>query len=43
MDFNFGAEGYGTQFKNAVKEGVYQISLGRLWRVAGALGQLRGD
>ena len=28
MDFNFGAEGYGTQFKNAVKEGVYQISLG---------------
>ena len=28
MDFNFGAEGYGTTFKNAVKEGVYQISLG---------------
>src|SRR5215467_10875029 len=27
-DFNFGAEGYGTQFKNAVKEGVYQISMG---------------
>jgi len=28
MDFNFGAEGYGTQFKNAVKDGVYQISMG---------------
>ena len=28
MDFNFGAEGYGTQFKNAVKEGEYRISLG---------------
>jgi len=28
MDFNFGAEGYGTKFKSAVKEGFYQIGLG---------------
>jgi choline dehydrogenase-like flavoprotein len=28
MDFHFGAEGYGTKFKNAVKEGFYQIGLG---------------
>ena len=28
MDFNFGAEGYGAQFKNAVKEGEYLISMG---------------
>ena len=28
MDFNFAAEGYGTTFKNAVKEGAYQVSLG---------------
>ena len=27
-EFNFAAEGYGTQFKNAVKDGVYGISLG---------------
>jgi choline dehydrogenase-like flavoprotein len=27
-EFNFGAEGYGTSFKGAVKEGVYSISLG---------------
>jgi choline dehydrogenase-like flavoprotein len=26
--FNFGAEGYGTSFKGAVKEGVYSIGLG---------------
>ncbi len=26
--FNFGAEGYGTSFKGAVKEGVYSISMG---------------
>jgi choline dehydrogenase-like flavoprotein len=27
-EFNFGAEGYGTTFKKAVKEGVHGISLG---------------
>jgi len=27
-DFNFGAEGYGTSFKAAVKQGVYSISMG---------------
>jgi choline dehydrogenase-like flavoprotein len=27
-EFNFGAEGYGTSFKGAVKEGVYSLSLG---------------
>jgi choline dehydrogenase-like flavoprotein len=27
-EFNFGAEGYGASFKRAVKEGVYQLSLG---------------
>ena len=27
-EFNFGAEGYGTSFKGAVKEGVYSIGLG---------------
>jgi len=26
--FNFGAEGYGTSFKGAVKEGVYSVGLG---------------
>ena len=26
--FNFGAEGYGTSFKGAVKEGVYSIGMG---------------
>jgi choline dehydrogenase-like flavoprotein len=28
VDFNFGAEGYGTSFKKSVKEGVYSASLG---------------
>jgi choline dehydrogenase-like flavoprotein len=27
-EFNFGAEGYGTSFKGAVKQGVYSISMG---------------
>jgi len=27
-EFNFSAQGYGTSFKNAVKEGVYSISMG---------------
>jgi choline dehydrogenase-like flavoprotein len=27
-EFNFGAEGYGTSFKGAVKQGVYSVSMG---------------
>ena len=27
-EFNFGAEGYGTSFKNAVKQGTYSMGLG---------------
>jgi choline dehydrogenase-like flavoprotein len=28
VEFNFGAEGYGTSFKGAVKQGTYSVSLG---------------
>src|SRR5262249_6419294 len=28
MEFNFNAEGYGTSFKGAVKQGIYSIGLG---------------
>ena len=39
-EFNFGAEGYGTSFKGAVKQGVLLDRHGRLRRITRPLGQL---
>ena len=38
--FNFGAEGFGADYKKAVMAGTYGDRPGRVRRVAGALGQL---